>query len=107
MRILAKLALAPFVATVVLLAALERLVRGRRRPLESPAHRLAALREGMTIGVLAMAVVSLLVMLFSDSLGMSARLLPWFAALPLAGGYMGAALGFHFGVHEPDRVDEG
>jgi len=63
--------------------------------------------DAMIIGVLVAAVLSLAVILFSDGLGVPARVLPLVAALPLLGGYVGAAVGLHLSGRKPGRPDEG
>ena len=60
----------------------------------------------MTIGVLVGAVLSLAVILFSDGLRVPPRVLPLVTALPLLGGYFGAALGLHLGGNQPSETDE-
>ncbi len=108
MRWLTRVILVPFVVIVFLLRSIDSIFARRCRSFTAtPAQSLAPLREGMMLGVLLAAVVSLLVLLFAEPLGVSVGALPWVAALPTLGGYVGAAVGFHHGGHEPDRADEG
>jgi hypothetical protein len=95
MKLLARVFLAPFLVIVVVLAVFDRVSGGNRRRRVAPfADRLAAIGDGMTIGALGAAVASLAVILLSDTWGVPARVLPLVAALPLVGGYIGAAVGF-------------
>jgi hypothetical protein len=111
MKLLSQILLAPFLLIVVALRIFDRVSGANRRPhVARGAGRLAALGDGLTVGALGAAVVSLTVILFSDALGVPTRALPLVTALPLLGGYFGAAVGFHQGGKDHDpakrRADE-
>lgn len=104
--VVGRLLVGPFVAIVFVLRFIDSVCGGnRRRRVASFSECLTAIREGMWFGVLVAAVISLAVILFSDALRVPVQVLPLVAWLPLLGGYVGAAVGFHLGGKEPSRAD--
>lgn len=104
--VVARILFGPFVVIVAVLGIVDRARGGNRRQHTATfPEYLEAIREGMWFGVLLAAVISLAVILFSDGLGVPAQVLPLVAWLPLLGGYVGAAVGFHLGGKGPSPAD--